>query len=1328
MGRKPGIFKTHAYTGIAVATRGGVAAVLALLLASAASAGSFQPARYSMVTGTNSPLVNYLAWHVALDHDHLLAAGAGPTNETRAFVMKRHLGGADKWNVVAALGHLQAPAERLKVAIAGDVAVVADPRDDTMATNAGAVHVLMRNEPAPDAWGLWTTLYPAAATADAGFGVNVATDGRYIAVADSTTNGVHLFARNAGGPDGWGLVKAFASAVTNESASLSVSIQGDLLAIGDCWSSSSQVVRLHERNTGGADQWGLFRTLVPGDGQTTNDFGCSVALHGRLLAVGARRDAGDDGAVYLFERDQGGSNQWGQVAKRLPGPGLDGRLGSSVAAYGDTVAAAAPYESGSNPPDGGALYVFQRNAGGSNAWGRTAWLPADADTRFLGSTRPGGLALHGDTLAAGNYWQTSLDGTGGARLFQEYACPTWTLQKKVPPGSILTNVEFGTSVILDESFLAAGRPGASLLASNEGGVVTFERNLAGPDAWGQRLATAGGGASATNARTGSAMALSPQYRVTGSPGRGGTGRIEIRDYFIGGGGTFTLAVTAPDNQPGEQFGAAVAVWDDVVLAGSPLNSTAGASSGAAFVFSRNTGGSNTWGLVKRLDPSPLPASAEFGRSAALCRDIAAVGAPYEEDFVNGMGAVYVFQANRDGSNNWGQVRRIKVPDTGAPYLGWSVALWGDLLAVGAIGDDEDAADSGAVFVFERNRGGADQWGLLKKIKAPTPQSDADFGWSVALRGDRLVVGEPRRDADATDQGRVFVFERHEGGTDAWGLVDRINTPAPQFQALFGAAVAMIDDRIAVGAPLEDIGTATNAGAVYLFQPGCLWVSTTNDQSNIDNLTSVREAVALANASTQATFLVRIPDGTFVAPNTNDFVLTNTSTRIVLAGQGARRTAIDKQGLGRVFWLAAGTTGEIRDLTIRNGRAPDGAGSTNLFSADPGGGGGAILLGGNWSITRCAIVSNTAGNGGTAPLSMAGDGGPGGGIYVDGSGRLEVRDSFIAYNRGGNAGTNSAGGRPGGHGGGIGANYGAGVTLLNSTVYGNTSGRGNGGYSDGDGGGIHCFGSGSLTLRHTTVSHNNAGAGGNLGNGGGVHAFGATLRFSIVNNNSGHVSSPDVYGTCTNSAYNLVSDTNGVTFTGTSFSNIVGVLALLGGSPADYGGPTDTMLPQPGSPVIDKGDAAFGSPLAADQRGYPRPNAGITIDLGAVETTTDYDRDGVPDAWEQARGTDFQEPADAAADFDGDGLDGFAEYIVDSNPYGSPPFGIVTVAWTADTTRITVPTSASRLYTLQSASSPLSNDWISVAGAQNIPGPGGDLTFVRTNILPNRIFRVRVQLP
>ena len=69
---------------------------------------------------------------------------------------------------------------------------------------------------------------------------------------------------------------------------------------------------------------------------------------------------------------------------------------------------------------------------------------------------------------------------------------------------------------------------------------------------------------------------------------------------------------------------------------------------------------------------------------------------------------------------------------------------------------------GAVYLFERNQGGADNWGQVKKLIASDADEDDGFGTSVAISGDTVVVGAPSEDGTPghTNRGAAYVFERN----------------------------------------------------------------------------------------------------------------------------------------------------------------------------------------------------------------------------------------------------------------------------------------------------------------------------------------------------------------------------------------------------------------------------------------------------------------------------------------------------------------------------------------------------------------------------------------
>jgi Right handed beta helix region len=159
-----------------------------------------------------------------------------------------------------------------------------------------------------------------------------------------------------------------------------------------------------------------------------------------------------------------------------------------------------------------------------------------------------------------------------------------------------------------------------------------------------------------------------------------------------------------------------------------------------------------------------------------------------------------------------------------------------------------------------------------------------------------------------------------------------------------------------------------------------------------------------------------------------------------------------------------------------------------------------------------------------------------------------------------------------------------VTAVNSTITGNT----NGGSSLGSG----IFSGGSTTLVYTTVARNVAGNFGNIDTVT-LESFG-----SIVAESNG---TGNCLAATTSHGYNY-SDDDLCGFTDPTDHENAATPQL--GPLAANGGPTPTLLPQPGSPLIDaipvgscQSDGAAG--ITSDQRGLTRPQ-GPGCDIGAVE--------------------------------------------------------------------------------------------------------------------------------
>jgi hypothetical protein len=334
-------------------------------------------------------------------------------------------------------------------------------------------------------------------------------------------------------------------------------------------------------------------------------------------------------------------------------------------------------------------------------------------------------------------------------------------------------------------------------------------------------------------------------------------------------------VKASNTDPSDFFGTTVAIDADTLVVGAPGESSSSSgvnnsqdnngapNSGAVYVFVRNEDGA--WSQQAYIKASDSEASDSFGSEVALSGDTLAVGAPDEDSNATGIGgsqgnnstqsagAVYVF---RRSGTTWTQQAYIKASNTEpsgtGDEFGSAIALSGETLAVGAPSEDSnatgidgdqdnnDASNSGAVYVFTRE---GSTWSQQAFIKASNSETLDRFGRSVALSGDTLVVGAPEEDSaatgadgdqannDATASGAVYVFCR--AGT-TWSQEGYLKASVTDPSDRFGTSLSVFGETLAVGAPEEDSSArvingdelsndAGLAGAAYVFvRAGTTW--------------------------------------------------------------------------------------------------------------------------------------------------------------------------------------------------------------------------------------------------------------------------------------------------------------------------------------------------------------------------------------------------------------------------------------------------------------------------------------------------------------------------
>jgi hypothetical protein len=352
-----------------------------------------------------------------------------------------------------------------------------------------------------------------------------------------------------------------------------------------------------------------------------------------------------------------------------------------------------------------------------------------------------------------------------------------------------------------------------------------------------------------------------------------------------------VTILAPAGlEGGDQFGASVAIWGDTIVVGDPAQddacvANAACESGAAYVFRRNEGGADNWGLVDKLVASDGAEGDEFGTAVALRGDTIVVGSPFDDDACGSdpcsSGSAYVFERNLGGADGWGEVRKlIAADDAFNDALGTSVAIDGDVVAAGA---PNESSAAGAVYLFGRNQGGADQWGQLVKVSVASPLGT--LGQSVALDGDRLVAGAHSDDpacpgAAEADCGAAYVFERNAGGAGAWGEVEKLVAANPEPGDGFGFAVAVNGSNVLVGAFQDDGACPTDplcdSGSASLFRRRAteadLSITKGNGVAEVERLAEPPYVVEVGNAGPEDLIGVTVID----AMDPGQFVLGRTA--------------------------------------------------------------------------------------------------------------------------------------------------------------------------------------------------------------------------------------------------------------------------------------------------------------------------------------------------------------------------------------------------------------------------------------------------------------------
>lgn len=750
-------------------------------------------------------------------------------------------------------------------AIDGNLMVFGVPDDDTGAEDAGVVKIFDATTGAL----VHTLVNPGPAYGER-FGAAVAILGNRVVVGTpgnsptgSGTGCVYIYDLSSGTP-------TTAVLTINNPAPENYDNFGEALAL----SGNRLVVGARFDDAGAADAGSAYvfdlssgtptvpvATLNNPNPAASDQFGISVAIDGTLVAVGAWFDdaaASNAGTAYVYDLTSGTPTVPIQTLNH-PGPTADAYFGVSVGVSGTQVAVGA-HSSAMAAGKVGSVHVFdmqsltptdpvvaiENPSTGDDGFGRALALSGTrlivgalvdstgasaagsvyvyaltgskpAPTNTINNPTPAvqdrfgqSVALSGNRVLVGaNFDDAAGKDSGTGYLYNVFSItPTLPVLSVSAPGAATDN-RFGQSVAVSGSLVAVGADWDDLDASNSGSVTLYDTSSATPNV---PVMIVPSPRPANSLSFGIAIALEGTRLVVGATNdtgiTSGDGRVYVYDLAGATPTVPVLAINNPSPNTGDQFGRAVSVSGSRIVVGSPYDGTGGSYAGSAYVFDLNS----ATPTVPVLTLNNATAIDYFGWSVAISGTRIIVGAYLNDTGASDAGRAYVYDLTSATPAVPVVTLNNPTPQSN-DFFGYAVAMDGARAVVGAYQDNTGANQTGSVYVYDLN--GATPAAPVLTINNPSPAASDLFGRSVALSGARLVVGVYQDDTGASNAGNAYVYDL-ASATPAVPVATLIN-PSPGASDFFSSSVGISGTRIVIGVPYSDL-SGRDQGAAYVFEP------------------------------------------------------------------------------------------------------------------------------------------------------------------------------------------------------------------------------------------------------------------------------------------------------------------------------------------------------------------------------------------------------------------------------------------------------------------------------------------------------------------------------
>ena len=695
---------------------------------------------------------------------------------------------------------------------------------------------------------------PAPANFD-GFGFSLALSGNRLIVganmddADAADAGrAYVYDLGSGTPTVPVHTLANPSADASDQFGYSVAIDGDIAVVGSWFDDvgATNAGRAYVYDLSSVTPTVPMHSLdnpTPANGDV---FGYRVAVSGAKLVVGAYSDstvAPSAGSVYLYNLESATPTTPVTISNPTT-PSAGENFGTALSLVGARLIVGATAEN-TGASVAGAAFVYDVSASPTLVRTFNNILPAAQDRFGFAVCQQGNLVL-----ISTPYDDADALDSGTSYLYDLTGfTPGLPIRSFSHTGNAAGN-EFGGTAAISGSLVVVGARNDDLNFQDSASVQVFDLNNATPSVPVLTITNP----TTLQCQFAGGLALEGNRLVVGAPQFDansavlGEGRVFIYDLAGATPGTPVLALSNPVPGPNsyDYFGTSVAVSGNLVAVGTPGDDTGASDAGSVYVFDLSSGTPT----VPVLTLNHTAAASEFGFSVAMSGTRLIVGAYNDDTGAANAGRAFVYDLASGTPTVPVATLNNPTPSTSERF-GWSVAIDGTQAVVGAIAarNADQSSNVGAAYVY--NLASATPTSPAYTLYAPNPASGDQFGRSVAIGGGRVVVGASFVNDGASDTGKTFVYDL-ASATPTTPLA-ALNQTSPAANDQFGSVVGISGHRILATAPFSDL-SGRDQGAIFVFEPP-------SNNANLSGLTLSTGTLSPAFASGTTTYNADLPFGT-----------------------------------------------------------------------------------------------------------------------------------------------------------------------------------------------------------------------------------------------------------------------------------------------------------------------------------------------------------------------------------------------------------------------------------------------------------------------------------